>query len=358
MSEPTALWAVPVSDLGGVARHVLDATKAGVPGWRIVVLCPPGPLAQALMADSRPVVTGRFGPAHGLAPSVETLRHAQWVLQPRVVHSHLSYADVVAALCKPLRGTALVSTEHGIALDDLVYHRTRARARMKAAVHTARLRRFDAMIAVSEATRRAVVSKWRPRVPIHVIHNGVDRAGHRAEGRGSDGSALDGPRVASLSRLAPEKRIEHLIDAFAHVHGRRPQATLEIAGEGPLGRELRRRAAAAGIARAVRFHGHVEPRAFLDGVDVLAQLSVWENLSYSLLDALVAGVGVVASPVGGNVELLPARCLVDAADPVAVARALELQAVDTGQRPALPDGWPTVSGMTARIADAYDGVAG
>lgn len=357
MSEPTALWAVPVADLGGVARHVLDATGAGVPGWRVVVLCPPGPLAQALAADGRPVLTGRFGPAHGLAHSMKTLRHAQRVLQPQVVHSHLSYADVVAALCKPARGAALVTTEHGIALDDLVYHRTRARSRAKAALHTGRLRRFDALIAVSHATRRAMLARWRPRVPIQVIHNGVDRAGTPAERPALGTAADDGPRVASLSRLAPEKRIGGVIDAFAHLLDRWPRASLEIAGIGPLDQELRRRAMAAGLAQAVRFLGHVEPRSFLAGVDVLAQLSVWENLSYSLLDALVCGVGVVASPVGGNVELLPDRCLVDPADPVAVARALELQARDTGQRPALPDGWPTVTDMTGRIADVYAGVA-
>ena len=37
-----ALWCVPVADLGGVARHVLGATRARVPGRQVVVLCPEG----------------------------------------------------------------------------------------------------------------------------------------------------------------------------------------------------------------------------------------------------------------------------------------------------------------------------
>ena len=41
--------------------------------------------------------------------------------------------------------------------------------------------------------------------------------------------------------------------------------------------------------------------------DVLAMLSVWENCSYSLLDAAARGLGVVASDVGGNPEILPAQ---------------------------------------------------
>ena len=39
---PAALWAVPVSDLGGVPATSLDVVRAGLPGWRLVVLCPPG----------------------------------------------------------------------------------------------------------------------------------------------------------------------------------------------------------------------------------------------------------------------------------------------------------------------------
>lgn len=37
---PTALWVVPVADLGGVARHVLDVAAVGLPRTRLVVLCP------------------------------------------------------------------------------------------------------------------------------------------------------------------------------------------------------------------------------------------------------------------------------------------------------------------------------
>ena len=41
-STPTALWVVPVPDFGGVARHVVDMARAGLPGFNLVVLAPEG----------------------------------------------------------------------------------------------------------------------------------------------------------------------------------------------------------------------------------------------------------------------------------------------------------------------------
>ena len=163
---------VPVSDLAGVARHVLDVARSGIPGWRLVFLTPPGDLPRELRAVGAEVVEGDFGPAHGLRASARTLRDVVRRQRPAVVHSHLAYADIVAALV--VRGPRLVTTEHGIARDDVVYHRSTTKGRVMALAHTARLRRFDAAIAVSRATADAMAEKWHPKVPVTVIPNGID----------------------------------------------------------------------------------------------------------------------------------------------------------------------------------------
>ena len=85
-------------------------------------------------------------------------------------------------------------------------------------------------------------------------------------------------------------------------------------------------------------------------------LSVWENCPYSLLDAAVAGLGVVASPVGGHPEILPSRCLADPARPEAVAAALVEQGLDLARRPGLRD-WPSVAEMCADLGRIYDRIA-
>ena len=352
-APPTALWVVPVSDLAGVARHVLDVARAGIPGWRLVVLAPPGDLPARLRDAGAAVLERPFGPDHGLRASTASLRHVVRTLRPAVVHSHLAYADIVVALAAG-RGPRLVTTEHGIARDDAVYHRSSARTRAMAAVHTARLRRFDAVIAVSRATADAMVEKWRPRVPPVVVPNGVEMVARLAPlaPRPPHDAPQPGLRILSLARLAPEKRLPDLLDAFAVLRRDHSEARLTLAGTGPEEGALRAQVDRLGLGDAVALPGHLDAERAMAEHDVLAMLSVWENCSYALLDAAARGMGVVASDVGGNPEILPPTSLVDADDTAAVAAALAVQGLDVTARPTLGD-WPTVEDMCARIAATY-----
>ncbi|WP_244256144.1 glycosyltransferase [Rathayibacter sp. VKM Ac-2760] len=283
---------------------------------------------------------------HGRRPaaSARTLAATARALRPAIVHSHLAHADLVSAATPLPRGVRRLTTEHGIAGPDAVYHRSGAQARAMALAHRARLRRFDGAIAVSQATRRAMLQKWHPVLPVDVVLNGVEAPATVPRERPA-GSL----RVLSLSRLAPEKRIDALLDAFAVLRRQVPGATLTVAGEGALGAGLRAQAAALGLGDAVAFPGFVDPERALAAADVVAQLSVWENCSYTLLDAVARGIGVVATPVGGNPEILDRRSLVDAADPAAVARALRQQ----GEEPAAAASPRSVARMCADIADVY-----
>lgn len=346
-AAPVALWVAPVSDLGGVARHILDVARVGLPGWRLVVTCPAGPLADAVEALGVPTIRASIGPDSGAPTAVRELRRIIAALRPQVVHSHLSFADFIASAATIGSNATLVSTEHGIAGDDLVYHGSRARSRVMATAHSARLLRFDALIACAEATAQAMKAKWHPRQPITVIHNGVDPLAEPA-------SPSSGLHIATLSRLAPEKRIDKMIDAFAVVHRGHPEARLTIAGVGPLESELRQHVADSQLSDAVNFPGFVDAASFLTDVDVLAQFSVWENCSYSLLDAVVAGVGVCATPVGGNPEILPSQCLAEADDAAGAAAVMLAQGTHTATRPHLRPNWPTIADMTQRITSVYD----
>lgn len=358
-----ALWVVPVADLGGVARHVLDVARVRLPGWRLFVLCPEGQLAERLRAVGSAVITAPFGPDAGFRASVSTLRMNIKRLRPDVVHSHLAYADVVAAAAVIGLKTRLVTTEHGIAGDDAVYHGSVWRSRSKALMHRVRLRRADIVIAVSEATRDTMLAKWKPKQPVHVIPNGVDAVEVRrkvdvlrAEIRAAAGG--DAPlRVLSLSRLAPEKRLDVLLRAFALVLRSEPTARLIVAGAGPELEPLQQLAAQLRISTSVDFVGFVDPLRAMAAADVLVQLSVWENCSYTLLDAVSAGMGVVATAVGGNPEIVPASCLVSGEDADQVAGVLLAQS-QRASSPSAPagDGLLGVQAMTVRIGKAYSTV--
>jgi glycosyltransferase involved in cell wall biosynthesis len=346
-TRPTALWTIPVSELGGVARHVLDVVRAGLPGWRLVVLCPPGRLVGEVRAAGGAVMVAPFGPQHGFAASVRSLRRSVERLRPTLVHSHLSYADIVVAAAAP-RQLALVTTEHGIAADDGVYHGSRQKSALMARIHQGRLRRFDAVIAVSEATRGAMAAKWHPRQQVQVVPNGVDPIPEPP-------AAAPGLRVLSLARLAPEKRLADLVSAFALVARDHDDATLTLAGVGELEAALRRQVGELALDQRVALPGYVDAGAALARADVLALPSVWENCPYAVLDGLVHGTGVVAAPVGGLPEMLPDQCLVDPADHAATAAALVEQGHQLDARPKVPAGWPTVADMVAAIGEVYAG---
>lgn len=350
-SSPCVLWYVPVGEIGGVARHVLDVARNGIPGHRLVVACPDGPLAQQLRETGTDVRTAAISTADGARTAVPALRRVIREVRPTILHSHLAFADFVAAAARTgIRGAGApvrhVSTEHGISGIRGLYQTGRAQALVKSTLHRARLLRTERVIAVSESTRDQVIAQWGGARRITVIRNGVDAPQPAPEIRA-------GMRVLSLSRLAPEKNIDHLLRAFVLVRDQEPEATLTVAGTGPEEARLRDVAAELGLESSVTFPGHVESDPALRNHDVVAQLSTWENLSYTLLDAVEYGLGVVATDVGGNREIVPGNCLVDATDHRQVARAILSQGRDVDARPrATRDGDKTAPWSIADMCDA------
>lgn len=372
---PIALWYTPVPNVAGVGRHLLDVARVGIPGYRVMFAVPEGALAHALRARGAAVVTGAWSVADGPRAAIAALASTVRSLRPALVHSHLAFADLVAAAAVAGACSAdgsrvrLVSTEHGIAADSGLYQRNKAMAVLKQKVHGLRLRRTDRVIAVSGSTREQVLRQWGAGAPVTVIRNGVDRLGTGVgTGAGAGTGAADGAseaqqaqrvpglRVLSLARLAPEKRIDCLLEAFALVVREHPEAVLTVAGEGELRRELEAQTEALGIAAHVDFVGFVQADSALRSHDVVAQLSAWENLSYTLLDAVAYGCGVVATDVGGNREIVQEQCLVSASDREGIAAAIIEQGLRVEARPRLVEAIPTVEQMCALIGREYEKV--
>lgn len=349
MNEPLVLWVSPVSNLAGVARHILDVARVGLPGYRLVVTAPEGPLLDRLRELDCPVVPLAVDD-QSVARTVRTLRATIQRLRPVIVHSHLAKADFLVTMATVGLPVALVSTEHHIQHDPLIFHGTRAKAWSRQFAHHIRIRRFRALIAVSESTKRDMLRFWRPTAPITVIPNGIDRD--------TPTPRAPGLRLLSLARLAPEKNVGATLRAFQRVVRDHPEARLTVAGEGDREAELRSLATDLGIDHAVDFAGFLDSAQAMADHDVLVQPSLADNFSYSLLEAINAGMGVVASPVGGNPEILPPQCIVSADDPMAIARAIVGQGRCLDLRPTLPKSVPTVAGMTECIAAVYLKVVG
>lgn len=360
---PTALWVVPVPDFGGVARHVVDMARAGLPGFNLVVLAPEGKLTERLEELGVTVVKAEFGPNYGFKTSFASLKKAIEQLRPEIVHSHLAYADVVAAAVVNAlrirsvikRGTCvpkLLTTEHGIAGNDSVYHGSSWRSKLMETVHRVRLWGTNRAIAVSRSTADQMRAKWGAR-GVELVYNGVDIPVVAAAVAEKRVPAEGGPRILSLSRLSPEKGIDVLLDAFARLREEYPQAHLEIAGSGDLGEELKAHAKRLNLGDSVTFSGFVNPIEAMGRSDMIVQLSVWENCSYTLLDAKAAGLKTVATAVGGNPEILNADELVDRQSPKLTEEVLQAMRRQLQKSDKEPFTWISNEQMAAQTVDIY-----
>lgn len=106
--------------------------------------------------------------------------------------------------------------------------------------------------------------------------------------------AADGP-VVVLGRLAPGKRLDHAIRAFARVIEEVPDARLELWGAGPGREALETLVAELGLGDAVSLPGlTLDPGAVLDTASVYVTTSAFEGQGLALAEALAHGVPVVA----------------------------------------------------------------
>lgn len=338
-SKPLSLWVTPVSDIGGVGRHFLDVASTGLPGFRLAFLVPEGPLAEELRGRGAAVQTAKFGESASLLESIASLRGAVKALGPSLVHTHLAFADIVSALTPLPRGVVRVSTEHGIAAPDI--YQSGLKAKLMKQVHHFRTSRFASIIAVSRSTQDVMARNWKPLAPVKLIYNGVAR---------TDSGFKPQPHltVLSLARLSHEKQIHKLIDGFSALLKLRPDARLVIGGIGPDEVSLKQQVESLGISQSVSFPGFVDAQNAMNNADVLVQLSKWENCSYSLLDAKVRGLGIVATRVGGNPEIVNEDSLIDSLEAYDIAQAIVRQA-----RGNTDTKWATVEEMCIQTAQHY-----
>lgn len=135
--------------------------------------------------------------------------------------------------------------------------------------------------------------------------------------------------VLCLGRLQPEKGVGVLLEAWPAVRRARPEARLSIVGEGSERAALERQAQALGSESGVTFHGavpHEEVPAFLARASVQVLPSIWaENAAQSCNDAMLLGLPLIASRIGGLPEIVrheESGLLFTPRDPAELAQAI------------------------------------
>ena len=130
----------------------------------------------------------------------------------------------------------------------------------------------------------------------------------------------------------PAKDHLTLIDAFAIVARRLPEAELHLAGNGPLRERIEARVAALNLGNRITLHGPLfDMPAYLSGLDAFVLSSLTEGLPIAILEAMAAGLPIVSTRVAGVPEAAPEGTVARYAplsDPAALAEAMVATAED------------------------------
>jgi len=178
-----------------------------------------------------------------------------------------------------------------------------------------------AIVANSRAAAQQLESEGVPFGRIRVIPNGIAADRFAARRAGSRIAT-----VATVANLRKEKAHEVLIAAAARLAPRHPDVRFQIIGDGPRDAELRALASTLGVSDRVEFLGHREDvPALLARADVFVLPSRSEAFPNGAIEAMAAGLPVIASRVGGLIDLVDegrTGVLVEPDNPAALADAI------------------------------------
>lgn len=281
---------------------------------RVLCLSNAGSLAPRFEAAGIPVDVLGATTSDGRIRALGALHAYLRRRRPAILHTHNPMPHQLGALARIFTDVpVLVHTKHGRNLR--FTRRSTWFARIAA-------RLTDAFVPVSADS--AEVARQIERMPLSrtsVIRNGVDLS--RIAATECTG---DGWRVLHIARLSSVKDQDTLLRAARRVADHDARFRLDIVGDGDCREALEQLLRELDLGNVVRLHGaQRDVRPYLAAADAFVLSSVSEGIALTLLEAMAAGLPVVATDVGGNREVVTAGetgYLVPAQDPVALARAL------------------------------------
>ncbi len=194
----------------------------------------------------------------------------------------------------------------------------------------------DAITVVSESELREVSAHLPEKTPVRstlkVVYNGcADVLSNYSHAHSTDVTSF-----IIASRLVTDKGIGEAIEAFKQLHQKYPKTALRIAGEGP---EREKFTTQAKDTDAITFMGHqTDPYKVISEADIFLQPTYHEGFSVVLVEASMLAKPIIATAVGGNVEIIRDKVtglLVPAKDTSRLESAMEKLYIDTSLRGTL-----------------------
>jgi glycosyltransferase involved in cell wall biosynthesis len=336
--RPRILLVITLGEVGGAQAYVASLLPALTEDFDVTVAAHGGKFLRAAAAKAG----ARFVPLRHVRRAINPLRDLAGLAElirlfrrerPEIVHASSSKAGVLARFAAAGAGVPIrIFTVHGWAFA--------AHSGLPSAIYRAADR-----VAAGLTTMTICVSDHERTIGLHartcrsertvVIPNAVDVA---AAPRARHGQRP--PRLITVGRLKSPKDFPTLVRAVASL---RPDAfdELLVVGDGPDRGALAGEVSSLGLDGRIRLLGErADVAALLAGADIFVLSSRSEGLPLSVIEAMAAGLPVVASAVGGLHELVvdgETGLLVRPGDPAALAEALRRLVADRDCRRQLGD---------------------
>ncbi|HEX5071205.1 MAG TPA: glycosyltransferase [Vicinamibacterales bacterium] len=349
---------------GGTERLILDLVIKLHAAMPMAVCCLDQPGAWASELTRRGITVTAIGRAHGFTPSTAgAIARAARAHNATVIHAHHYSPFVYSCLARFRRQTPVVFTEHGRLSDTGPSPKRRIANRILRALPSR-------VFTVSSELGDHLADEGFSRPRIGVIYNGIEPGPREnAAARSARRQELvAGPEtfvIGTVARLDPVKDLGVLLRAGEDL-ARRRNILLVIIGDGPERASLERTAAGLGLGKSVRFLGRRDDaRDWLWACDAYVNCSISEGVSLTILEAMAAGLPVIATRVGGTPEVVDETCgcLIPARDVAALTAALSSLADDTPRREGLGraararvESRFTIDRMVREYADVYRAV--
>jgi glycosyltransferase involved in cell wall biosynthesis len=288
--------------IGGAERHLTRLLGAlySSDQWDVSVYCleRKGPYLKTMEAMGIEVV-GPSTPWSARRVPSALLALYRYLRQerPLIVHAYLIEAGVLGAMAARLARVPFVLTCRRYV------HAFRGQQFRRYRVMTAIMDRCsDVVIAVCEAACEQAIHEGTPAEKVIVVENSVPLT-REVPPRGN---LFNGdPVIGSVGSLHVRKGYRYLIEATPLVLTELPEARFVLVGGGPERPRLEQLAAELGVAGRVQFLGQrTDISDLLPGFDVFVLPSITEGMPNAVLEAMAAGIPVVASRVGGVPEIV------------------------------------------------------
>lgn len=210
-----------------------------------------------------------------------------------ILHSHGKGAGVYGRLASLLLRRPCVHTYHGLHIDQY----NRLIRKLYIGFERFLTKYSHKVICVSKSEKERLLRLGiAPEEKIEVICNGVETSGPKV----THSQAANKTAVVHFTRFDYAKNTELVSDIAGYLE---KDLKIEILGSGPGQEEIKQKLESKGLGNKIIFHGTTQnPRAFLENALCYLSTSRWEGMPLSVLEAMAAGVPVVATNVLGNTD--------------------------------------------------------